>query len=534
MAFGKLEGNREFLWFWEGSNDGWGTRVMRVPNYAAGMQRWRARLTQTRDTVSFSDADRVIITALDAAGTVIDDTFALCGRLDAESYATLFTGVCKDYSWENGVVQMSIANRFEELRSGRFKSNYQALNYYNGTALLVDALNGTEVVLNGSVVLNRGGAMAYETVEEPVFLATNSILVFEASSDPSSVSDPWEFAIAGFPHMEDENFATSIAMRLKLDTAAGAGNYIYTPEDKRFVGGPQTLIREFLSGTSTDVGWTEGSDFEIGTTDVLDQVELEVPINYRANSDVSVLSVLDHICETTLISAWPDRDALVHFVPHTQVDLGLPSDGTLSRETGFKNLRYGFDSDEVVTTIEMSFGYGSDSDSALDEWGGRKSFDVPAHWPNQSGVSRTRNVQARYFFHPDVARAMALRILGRHFKGVPQLELDCLPTAATVTIGDIETITFTLLDVNNACYEVVSIRDNWGDDSIQVVLQAGTTLYDVLGFGKWEDSSWKTNSHAVSGTSTFGFGNGTLGAADIGTCNGIDEDTYGSTFRWGG
>lgn len=533
MAFGKLEGNREFVWTWEGDNDGWGTRIIRVPNYSAGMQRWRARLTQTRDTVSFADTDQAIITALHDAGTVIDDTFALCGRLDDESYATLFTGPCKDYWWENGITEMSIANRFEELRSGRFVSNYRHLDYYTIEPLMVDALDGTEVVLNGSLVVNRDGVIAYDQdTATTVFLATNSILVFDSSDDPSSVSDPWEFAVAGFPHEEDESFATSIAMRLNIETSASAGNYIYTPEDKLFVGDPLTLMREFLSGTSTDVGWTEGVDFEMGTTDLLDQAELRVPVSYRANSDDSVLSVMDHICETTLISAWPDRDAVVHFVPHTQVDLSEPSAGTLSRETGFKNLRYGYDSDEVVTTIELYFGYNSDSDSALDEWGGHKSFDIPGYWVGQTGVARTHSVHARYLFHPDAARAMALRILSRHFKGVPQLELDCLPTAATITIGDIETITFTLLSLNNAYYEVTSIRDDWENDSIRVVLQAGTTLYDALGFGLWEDSDW--SDHAVSGTSTCGWGDGTLGETDIGTCNGIDTDTYGTTFRWGG
>ena len=533
MAFAKLEGKREFLWLWEGADSGWGTRMRRVPNYAANMQRWGARLTETRDTVSFRDEDRAIVTALDAAGTVIDDMFALCGRLDSESFATLFTGVCKDYHWENGVAEMSIANRFEELRSGRFRSNYRTLEYYTGEQLQVAALNGTEVVLNGSLVLNRGGAMAYDTgPDDLVFLGTNSILVFDSSSDPSTVTDPWEFAIAGFPHEEDEPFATSIAMRLPIETAAGVGNNIYTPEDKMFVGDPLSLVREFLAGTSTDVGWTEGVDFVMGTTDVLDQVELQVPINYRANSDVSVLSVLDHICQTTLISAWPDREAVVHFVPHTQIDLELPSDGTLGPDTGFTNLRYGYSSDDVVTTIELYFGYDASANSALDEWGGHKSFEVPEYWPGQTGVERTRSLQARYFFHPDVARAMSLRILARHFRGVPQLELDCLPTAATVTIGDIETIYFTLLDVNGASYEVASIRYGWENDSIRAVLQAGTSLYNLLGFGEWEDSSW--SDHAVSGTSTFGFGDGTLGESDIGTCHGIDEDRYGSTFRWGG
>ncbi|MBU8871388.1 MAG: hypothetical protein KOO60_11040 [Gemmatimonadales bacterium] len=533
MAFGKLEGNREFLWFWEGANHGWGTRIMHVPNYAAGMQRWRARLTQTRDTVSFDDADKALITAIDAAGTVVDDTFALCGRLDSEAYATLFTGVCKDYSWENGVLEMSIANRFEELRSGRFQSNYRDLRYYTMDKLQVAALNGTEVLLNGSVVLNRGGAVVYDSgPSDDVFLATNSILVFSSVADPSTIDDPWEFAIAGFPHLEDENFATSIAMRLSIDTAAGIGNYVYAPEDKLFVGSPQSLIREFLGGTSTDVGWTEGDDFVLGTTDVLDQVELRVPVSYRANSDASVLSVLDHICETTLISAWPDREAVVHFVPHTQIDLALPSDGTLSRETGFKNLRYGYDSDDIVTTIELYFGYDSDANSALDEWGGHKTFEVPAHWPGQTGVERTSSMKAKYFFHPDTARAMSLRVLGRHFKGVPQLELDCLPTAATVTIGDIETIYFTLLDVNGAYYEVASIQDGWENDGIRVVLQAGTSLYDLLGFGEWEDSPW--SDHAVSGTSTLGWGEGTLGDDALGTCNGIDVGRYGTVFRWGG
>jgi len=533
VAFGALQGTRQFLWFWEGANTGWGTRIIKVPNYAAGMQRWRAQLTQTRDNITFSDTDKLLIGALHAAGTVIDDTFALCGRLVGESYATLFTGVCKDYWWENGELSMSIANRFEELRSGRFVSNYQSLHYYNWNRLQIGALNGTEVVLNGSLVLNRGGAMAYGTAtDDVIFLGTNSILVFDASADPADIVDPWEFTIAGFPNIEGQSFATSIAMRLNIDTAAGVGNNIYTPEDKMFTDGPQELIREFLSGTSTDIGWTEGVDFVMGTTGVLDQIELSVPINYRANADVNVLSVLDHICETTLISAWPDREAVVHFVPHTQIDLALPSAGTLSRQTGFKNLRYGYDSEEVVTTIELYFGYDPESNSDLDEWGGHKTFPVPAHWQGQTGVERTRTLQAKYLFHPDVARAMSLRILGRHFKGVPQLELDCLPTAATITIGDIETITFTLLDVNNAYYEVTSIQDDWAGDSIRVVLQAGTTLYDVLGFGLWEDSSW--SDHAVSGTSKFGWGNGTLGNVAIGTCNGINESLYGSAWRWSG
>ena len=533
MAFSALEGQRQFLWFWDGVSTGWGTRIVKVPNYAAGMQRWRAQLTQTRDNITFNDVDQLLIGSLHAAGTVIDDTFSLCGRLVGESYATLFTGVCKDYWWENGELSISIANRFEELRSGRFISNYQSLHYYDWERVQIAALNGTEVILNGSLVLNRGGAVAYgEATDDVIFLATNSILVFNATADPAGVVDPWEFTIAGFPNVETENFATSIAMRLNIDTAAGVGNNIYTPEDKMFIGGPQALIREFLGGTSTDIGWTEGVDFVMGTTDVLDQVELGVPINYRANADVSVLSVLDHICETTLISAWPDREAVVHFVPHTQIDLALPPDGALSRETGFTNLRYGYDSEEVVTTIELFFGYDSEGNSELDEWGGHKTFTVPAHWPGQTGVERTRTLQAKYFFHPDIARAMALRILGRHFKGVPQLELDCLPTAATITIGNIETITFSLIDLYNAYYEVASIQDDWAGDAIRVVLQAGTSLYDALGFGFWEDSSW--SDHAVSGTSTLGWGDGTLGAADIGTCHGINVGKYGTTWRWGG
>ena len=533
MAFGKLVGSREFMWYWEDTNHGWGTRMIRVPNYAAGMQRWRARLTQTRDTVTFDDTDRALIGALDTAGTAIDDTFTLYGRLDAESYGTLFTGVCKGYSWNAGVLEMSIANRFEELRSGRFQSNYRYLDYYTMEPLQVEGLNGTEVVLGGSLVLNRGGAMAYDhATDESVFLGTNSILVFDANDDPTTVSDPWEFTIAGFPHEPDETFATSIAMRLNIETSAARKHYIYTPEDKLFVGVPQTLIREFLGGTCTDVGWTEGSDFEIGTTSVLDQVNLTVPINHRANTDVSVLSVLDHICETTLISAWPDREAVVHFVPYIQIDTSLPTDGTLSRETGFKDLRYNYDSDEVVTTIELYYGYSSDADSALDEWGGHKTFTVPAYWPGQTGVERTRTIQARYLFHPDVARAMSLRILGRHFRGVPQLELGCLPTAATVTIGDIERITYTLLDVDGASYEVTSIRDGWEQDAIRVTLEAGTAIFETTGFGLWENSAWGAD-HAVTGTSKFGWCDGTLGGA-AGTCNGIDQDVYGSTWRWGG
>ena len=531
MAFGKLEGSVQFLWTWDGADQGWGTRIIRAPNYSAGMQRWRARLTQTRDTVTFDDADRALIAELDAAGTVIDDTFALCGRLAGESYATLFTGQCKDYGWENGVLSMSIANRFEELRSGRFVSNYRHLDYYNIEPLRVEGLVGTEVTLNGSLILNRGGAVAYDQASDnAVFLATNSILVFNSSADPSTVTNPWEFAIAGFPHEEDVGHATSISMRLKIDTAVESDNYIYTPEDKEFIASPLALVREFLSGTSTDVNWAEGVDYVMGTTTVLEQVELRVPINYRANSDVSVLSVLDHICETVLISAWPDREAVVHFEPQVQVDLTQASDGTLSRETGFENLRYNFNSDEVVTTIELFFGYNTAADSMLDEWGGHKTFGVPDHWPGQTGVSRTRNLKARYFFHPDVARAMSLRILARHFKGVPELELDCLPTAATVTIGDIETIYFTLLDVNEAYYEVSSIRDGWDTDRIRVTLQSGTALYDFLGQGYWEDSSW--SDHAVSGTSEFGWGDGTLGDTDIGTCNGIDVSKYGTTYRW--
>ena len=533
MAFGQLVGSREFMWYWDGVNHGWGTRLVNIPNYAAGMQRWRARLTQTRDTVTFADTDRVLIGALDTAGTAIDDTFALYGRLDAESYGTLFTGVCKGYSWNAGVLEMSIANRFEELRSSRFQSNYRHLDYYTVDELQVEALNGTEVVLNGSLVLDRGGAMAYDqATDESVFLATNSILVFDASDDPSSVSDPWEFTIAGFPHKGNESFATSIAMRLNIETAAAHDDYIYTLEDRMFVGIPQTLIRAFLTGTSTDVGWTEGVDFVMGTTSILDQVELTVPISYRANSDISVLSVLDHICETTLISAWPDREAVVHFVPHMQIDASGPSDGTLSRETGFRSLRYTYDSEEIVTTVELYYGYNQDSDSALNEWGGHKRFDVPAHWPDQIDVQRTRTMEARYLFDPDVARAMVLRILGRHYRGVPELELDCLPTAATIAIGDVETITYTLLDVNNAKYEVTSVRDGWEADGIRLILQAGTMIYESSGFGLWEDSAWGVD-HAVTGTSKFGWCDGTLGAA-AGTCNGIDLDIYGSTWRWGG
>jgi hypothetical protein len=533
VAFGNLEGKREFLWMVDGTNYGWGTRLIRIPNYSAAMQRWRGRLTQTRDTVTFADADQAIITALDASGKVLDYPFSLCGRLDAESYATLFTGVCKSYGWDAGITEMSIANRFEELRSGRFQSNYRHLDYYDMSPLRVEALNGTEVVLNGALKIDAGGAIVYDQSQDNVvFLATNSILAFDASDDPSSVSDPWEFAIAGFPNEVDAGTATSIAMRINVETAAGQNDYIYTPEDKLFVGIPQTLIREFLGGTCTDVGWTEGTDFAMGTTSVLDQVELRVPINYRANADISVLSVLDHICETTLISAWPDRDAVVHFVPHTQANLSLPSDGTMSRETGFRSLSYGYDSENIVTTVELYYGYNADADSELNEWGGHKTFTVPSHWPSQLAIERTRSIQARYLFHPDVARAMAVRILSRHFKGVPQLETDSLPTAATITIGDIETITYSLLDANNAYYEVTSIRDGWERDGITVTLQAATALYVQLGFGLWEDSSWGVD-HAVSATSTFGFGDGSLGGA-VGTCRGISESLYGSTWRWAG
>ena len=534
MAFGMLTGNREFMWYWNDTNHGWGTRIIKVPNYAAGMQRWRGRLTQTRDNITFDDTDGALIAALDDSnGKALEHEFTLYGRLDTESWGTLFSGVCKTYAWNAGVLEMGIANRFEELRSGRFQSNYEYLNYYDMTPLRVQALNGTEVALKNPLVIDRGRAIAYGTETDIVrFLATNSILVFDASDDPSSVSDPWEFTVAGFPQKEGTITATSIAMRLNIETAVGQGDYIYAPEDKTFTDTPQTLIREFLSGTSTDIGWTEGEDFVMGTTSVLDQVELTVPVNYRANSDVSVLSVLDHICETTLISAWPDRLGTCHFVPHTQLDLSDPPDGSMNRETGFNSLRYNYDSEEVVTTIDLYYGYDSDADSALNEWGGHKTFAVPSHWPDQLAIQRTRTMQARYLFHPDVARAMSLRILGRHFKGVPQLELQCLPTAATVTIGDIETITYTLLDLDTAYYEVTAIRDNWESDTIAVTLQAGTTIYEALGFGLWEDGDWGVD-HAVSGTSKFGWGDGVLGGA-VGTCNGIDETMYGSTWRWGG
>lgn len=532
MAFGNVEGVREFRFYWNDTDHGWGTRVNRVPNYAAAMQRWRGRLTQTRDTVTFDDSDQLLIDALDSAGTAIDDTFALVGRLDAESFATVFTGVCKEYHWENGVLSMAIANRFEELRSGRFQSNYVALNYYNAGQVTVESLVGTEVRLTDTLTLNAGGAVAYgATPEDAIQLGTNSVITFGTQTDADEISDPWEFAIAGFPHKEGEPVATSIAFRINIETAVMAGDYVFGVEDKQFVGDPLTLIREFLGGTCTDVGWTEGVDFEMGTTDVLNQVELTVPVNYRANSDVNVLSVLDHICETTQISAWPDREAVAHFDPYTSVDLTATPDGSLNRDTGYKNIRYSYNTDEVITTIELYFGYASDSDSALDEWSGHKRFTVPDYWPGKLPVDRTQSVEAKYFFRADVARAMAFRILGRHFRGVPELSADCLPTAATIRIGDIETVTLDLLDVDGAYYQVASIRDDWERDSIRVVLYSGTALYDIAA-PAWEDSDWDTSpSHVVTGTSTFGWCDGTLGGA-VGTCMYIDQAVYGSVFRW--
>jgi hypothetical protein len=525
-----------FLLSWEGENSGWGSRVTKVPNYSANMQRWRGRITQTRDRVILDDSDQALLTELDNSGTTKDSVFSLAGCLDGETYATLFTGVCKEWRWINGKLHLDLANRFEDLRSGRFVSNYIPLKHFDMSSVQVDSLSGTDVVLNQDGIIAQNQMVFWnDGLSDPVFLATNSILMFNSAADPSSLEDQWEFSIAGFPRQnESDLYGSAIAMRLEIETEVEAGWNIHTVEDQVFVADPLTLIREFLSGTCTDIGWTEGVEYEIGTTSILEQVELTIPITKRVNTDASVLSVLDHICEQTLISVYPDREGVVHFKPQVQVDLTAPSDGDMGT-AWWKAGEYLESTDEVVTTIELFFGYNAGSGDVYETWGGQKTFKPPDFWPAYTDLDRTRTFEAKYIFHPDIAKAMSLRILARHFRGVPQLEIKALPTSATVQIGDVETIYWSLLDVDEDRYEVTSIRDDWDGGEITVTLQQGTTLYDQLGFGKWEDSDWEvTPDHAVTGTSTLGWGDGTLGETNIGTCNGINVDMYGTTWRWAG
>lgn len=538
--FRSLVGKVVYQFMWEDVDTGWGTNIIKPPNYMGGMQRWRGQLTETRDTVTFADEDKSIIGSLNAVGSVVDSKFWLYGQLDGEGgYGSLFAGLAKNFSWRDGITTLELGNPFEKIRSGRFISNYLTAMNFEGDAYRIAAIAGTDVILNNPLTLDRGNAVVYLYEDGaglyPFWLGTNAIVAFDQTASGPSVEDGWEFAIAGFGPETDDGVTDRFQLSIELNRGVAAeGNYLFAVKPKTFVGSPMTLIREFLSGTSTDIGWEEDADFVVNDSDIFNQAEYSLTINYRANQEVSVLSYIDDICENALISMWVDRAGIAHVYAFRNIDLGSPPTGTISKDRDFTaGFQWSYNSDDIVTVIDMWYGNNPEAGSPLGEWTAHKKFTVPDFWPGiLPDVVRTRTLQTKLIEDPDIARNTALRILGRHFKGVPEIEVNGLLTLATVNIADIELMDFPLLDVAGAYYEVADIRDDLEGCRINVRLQSGTALYQWLGLGAWEDSPWSsTSDHAVSGTSTFGWCDGTHGVS-VGTCEGIDAMKYGSTYRW--
>jgi len=533
--FEARHGTVEFLFRWGGRDTGWGTNIVTPPSYNAKMQHWSGRLSQMRTSVVLSDPDGAIRGTLSASGTTIDGAVGIFGRLVGESWGTLWRGQGKGFTWEDGLLTWQLGDGMDALRGGRFVSNYYACRDEDHAALSVESVAGSSVYLSSSIYTEDDTAVVYSLSSgegRPVRLSKDDSLVFDPKVVPGYITNAWEHKIKGFGISGGSNYTNRIDFSTDMSLAAIAvGDNIFGIEPQRFVGDPMTLLRAFMSGSCSDVGWVENTHYEVEDTDIFNQTELEIEVNSSGERDVSVLSYIDEVCKAGLISVYPARSRAMQIKAYRPRSLTEASDGTLVGTTDLvPSLSWGLSDDDLVTHAMVYYGYSPNSNSPYGRWKGRIDLQPLSHWPHAPiEATRTREIRMKAVSSPDVARIMGQRILARHYRNMPTLKCNAILTAATVSIADQETIVFPLDGVDGERFEVVSIRDALSDGRISLDLLSATTLYQGQGAGAWEDSVWC--EHDVSGTSTFGWADGTLGVS-AGTCQKIDADEYGTVFRW--
>jgi len=535
----------EFLFYWNNVPTGW--EINKLPNYNAQLRHWRTSLTQRRLNLSFVDPDGDIYGSLHDSGTALDSAMMLTGRLTGESYMAVARMSCMHYEYDAGITSIRMGDSLERLRSARFQHTWRAVLTGSWTAdsgdtrVWVTAVRGKEVYFTPEISLDNTGSVAFfyhrdmeGDLDGVIPCRAKSVVGFgtEAFKGVHIPSDAYArvyyktpSVVAAFPHVPGTNTATSVLLT-EPPVNCGSAWAFCVAHPSRYTGNPMSLLHTFLTATCCDLGWTEGAEFDyVGAAawneDPCAHVEIEIDIEADQLGNTSLLSVLGKVLEAGNIDMFSNRAGYVWVSPYRPRYLTDAPDGTIASDVAaLKPLAFSTDISDVVNKYEIKYGADLDADVIV---------TVPELWTGSVGSTHSRTIRNSYLRHADDASCMGYRRLRREYRGVEHVTVESLPLVATVGLSDIERLKTDFRSYDNTLWECVGIRDNWGKPSITIRLADATTYYDQQGWGEWENSTGDNN--VVSGTSVCGWSNGTAGVSD-GTVNNIDEDRYGSVFRW--
>jgi hypothetical protein len=479
----------------------------------------------------------------------------------------VFTGRIIEVHSKNNTVKLGLFDEIDRISKGKFIWDYTPLKTtedgtlygtvvsVNGSAVIIEEtpndtlrktilntdLNKAPTSFNAGEKWRRLGNLGLTGTD---YIYPGDLLKFSgtdlAAADAGSVLlNARSYRVGEGSFFVDRNrtgtFGTLILNAVGLDVKPG--DFVYKEKPLWFRGHPAEVIRQFLVGSNTTLGFGTNIINEShysAATSWCPQFYVESLIEDK--SEGAIVNAIKHLSKITQAVYFFDINGSFVWMPNRprtrdSLDVvagdywGTVYGGTEGTGNMF-NAEWGHSADGVLTDVEVRYSYNHLEDERFGQWKAQVTRQNLGAATGNNGLRIHGTIETPWVVDADTAVYVAENYLREHATARPTYTFDTSLYGIEQDLYDLLTLTHRTGSMSKAAWSVGDVRYAIDEDQISFTLYDVSHLYFGAGYGYFMAGS---GTDSVSGTSKSGWGWPiTTGPGTHGTVGPIASGSLGS------